>query len=282
MKNAWRVPLLALWVSASLGASVFAAHRDERKAQELATEFNVSAAQLSDIHERQDLSWREIRTALEISANSGASIDEVVRLKKSGMSFEDIAARYNLNLKEIEENSRRRERERKEERERMKEGREGREDLRDVPAGRRDRRAERLSREFGVTQEEVFRLKDKGYSWTEVRHTLDISQRSGRPVSDIEQLRDAGMSFEDIAAKYNLRLRERRAPDRTGTTESQRLNEGTMREAPSSGGVEPATPNVEPGRTGTRGETVPGSTPQTDENVQREEQKTEQQQPRTY
>src|SRR5687767_10625456 len=92
--------LLAFCLAAPCGLAL--AQDDAVKASELSQEFNVSSSQLMDIKSKQDLGWDEIRTSLMISQHSGASLDEVVRLKKSGMSFTDIASRYNLKLEDIE------------------------------------------------------------------------------------------------------------------------------------------------------------------------------------
>ncbi|MBI4348643.1 MAG: hypothetical protein HY553_17525 [Elusimicrobia bacterium] len=212
MRATWTAGLLALCLAAPLAAY---ADDDADRASVLAQEFGVSQSQLMDIHNNQDIGWDDIRTSLMLSQHSGASVDEVVRLKKSGMSFDDIASRYNLKLGDIE-------------RQHVETGKKE-EGLREAPAPRRvHRKAQRLADDYGVPPEEVMRLHDRGLSWREIRHVLFISERSGRPANEIVGLKESGMDFDDIAARYNVNLREE------GKRKKEKRPEGGMREAPRS------------------------------------------------
>lgn len=222
MKGRRMAMLLALCLAAPLAGAW--AVDDNTQAQNLGKEFNVSPAQLEDVHTNQSLSWDEIRTSLMISQHSGASLDEVVRMKKSGMSFDDIASRYNLKLSDIE----------KEHTAPPSQGTQAApsgsstvpdKTYREAPSSRRvNRKAQKLSDEFNVPADEVMRLHDRGLSWKEVRHALFISEQSGRPVNEIVGLKESGMSWDDIAARYNVNLKD----------EGKRPKEKkeTMREAP--------------------------------------------------
>lgn len=212
-ETAW---LLALLLAAPLAAM---AEDDSAKARDLAQEFNVSSSQLMDIKQNQNLSWDEIKTSLMISQHSGASLDEVVRLKQSGMSFDDIASRYNLKLEDIEKSH-------------VEKSGTGADVMREAPATPRrvHRRASRLADEYDVSSDEVMRLHDRGLSWKEVRHTLFIAEQSGRPVDEIVGLKESGVDWDDIATRYNVNLkdegkRKKKEKQRQGT-------ERDIREAP--------------------------------------------------
>ncbi|MBI4424299.1 MAG: hypothetical protein HY554_11255 [Elusimicrobia bacterium] len=230
MKRGTMAGLLALCLAAPLGAL---AEDDSTKARDLSQEFNVSSSQLMDIRQNQNLDWSDIKTSLMISKHSGTSLDEVVRLKKSGLSFDDIASRYNLKLSDIEKEH--------------VSGKKEKEEFREAPAPRRvHRRAARLADEFEVSGDEVMRLRDRGLGWREIRHALFISEQSGRPVNEIVGLKDSGMDWDDIAARYNVDLKE----------EGRRTKEkGKFREAPAQRQEPGQSGQMEPG-----GEQMPGQT----------------------
>ncbi|MBI5201358.1 MAG: hypothetical protein HY925_07215 [Elusimicrobia bacterium] len=210
MKARRMAGLLALFLAAPLAGAF--ADDDADKAQALSQEFSVSQPQLMEIHNNQSMSWDDIRTSLMISQHSGASLDEVVRLKKSGMSYEDISSRYQLKLSDIE----------KQHPEKKTD------EFREAPAPRRvHRRAQKLADDYSVPSDEVMRLHDRGLSWKEIRQALYISEQSGRPVNEIVGLKESGMDFDDIAARYNVNLKEE--PKRP-----KERKDRAMRDAPAS------------------------------------------------
>lgn len=244
MKRIGLSGLLALALAAPLAVM---AEDDSAKAKLLAEEFNVSQSQLMDIKTNQNLGWDEIKTSLMISQHSGASLDEVVRLKLSGLSFEDIATRYNLKLEDIEKMH-------------VEKGKRD-ETIREAPAQtprRVHRKAQRLADDYEVSSDEIMRLHDRGLSWKEVRQALFIAEQSGRPLDEIVGLKESGMDFDDIAERYDVNLKDepKRKPK-----EKKRSDE--MREAPS------------PVHKGTGAEPQPESVPQgTDPGVQPDTQRT--------
>ncbi len=218
MKGRRMAGLLALCLAAPFAGAF--ADDESNKAGDMAAEFSVSQAQLMEIHNNQSLAWDDIRTSLMISQHSGASLDEVVRLKKSGMSYDDISSRYNLKLSDIEKQH--------------VDNKAG--EFREAPAPRRvHRKAARLSDEFNVPAVEVMRLHDRGLTWREVRHALFISEQSGRPVNEVVGLKESGMDFDDIAARYNVNLKEE------GKRPKEKKTESGMRDAPA-----PSAPPAEP------------------------------------
>ena len=76
----------------------------------------------------------------------------------------------------------------------------------------------RLAEEYGVTNDEVKILRDKGMGWGEISHALSISRKSGKPVSEITALRDKGMGWGQIAKEQGFRLGdvEKRGPRNAG------------------------------------------------------------------
>lgn len=65
-------------------------------------------------------------------------------------------------------------------------------------------KARRLAREYDANSADVQALRDRGMGWGEIRRALAISQRSGKPLSEIVELRDAGMGWGEIASRYNV------------------------------------------------------------------------------
>jgi hypothetical protein len=120
------------------------------------------------------------------------------------------------------------------------------------------RKAAKLSKEFGVSEDEVQALRDRGMGWSDVRRSLSISQKSGKPASEIADLRDSGMSWNDISQRYGLTESSTSSEQRAaGGSPSSSMGSSQGGEVPGSS-VSPSPSGVE-----TSSETVPSSTPKT-------------------
>jgi hypothetical protein len=75
-------------------------------------------------------------------------------------------------------------------------------------------KAAELSARYKVTEKEVTDLRDKKMGWGEIDHALAISQKSGKPLSEIMAMRDSGMGWGKIAQKEGVKLGELKASDR--------------------------------------------------------------------
>ena len=72
------------------------------------------------------------------------------------------------------------------------------------------RRASLLSRRFRLPEAEVEDLRRRGLEWREVEHALAISERTGRPVSELLKRRQDGIPWGAIAVENGLRLEDLR------------------------------------------------------------------------
>lgn len=92
--NAIRWTFAVLISAASLSAA-------EATPRDLSAEFAVPEQQVRRIHEQAGLSYEEIRTALILSRETDRSLDDLVALRKAGVSFEAIAERDRLELDQV-------------------------------------------------------------------------------------------------------------------------------------------------------------------------------------
>ncbi|MBI4348642.1 MAG: hypothetical protein HY553_17520 [Elusimicrobia bacterium] len=90
---------LALWALCPFGAS--AAEAAPATPARISAEFAIPAERVRGLHERERLSYAEIRTALILSRETGRSLDEILGLRRAGVSFDAIAARHRLDLGEL-------------------------------------------------------------------------------------------------------------------------------------------------------------------------------------
>ncbi len=90
----------ALWYAATLAMSPASAAFPS-PATEISSEFAVPVGQVRRIHDREKLSYAEIRTALILSRETDLSLDEITALRRAGVSFDDIAARHRLDLDRV-------------------------------------------------------------------------------------------------------------------------------------------------------------------------------------
>ncbi|MBI5201359.1 MAG: hypothetical protein HY925_07220 [Elusimicrobia bacterium] len=91
----------ALAFAAGLLFPVSAAPAAPAAPAELSAEFAVPVEQVGRLHDRDKLSYAEIRTALILSRETGLSLDEIAALHGAGVSLDDIAARHRLDLDEV-------------------------------------------------------------------------------------------------------------------------------------------------------------------------------------
>lgn len=57
---------------------------------------------------------------------------------------------------------------------------------------------------FGIDRTSVTSLRQAGWSWGDINLMAQIAQKTGQPISQIASLRAQGLSYTDIAARYNL------------------------------------------------------------------------------
>ncbi|MBI4424300.1 MAG: hypothetical protein HY554_11260 [Elusimicrobia bacterium] len=154
----------------------------------LSSEFAVPVDQLRELRERGGLSWKEVRTALILSRETGMSLADVAGLRRAGVSFEEIAARHRLELGDVIADY---ERQRAARRRRP----EARQAVRSEPESDRVRQ---LSLRHGAAEGDVRALRRRGFGWEAVDRALGIAARTGRPVSEVVELKDAGLAWSDV------------------------------------------------------------------------------------
>lgn len=71
-----------------------------------------------------------------------------------------------------------------------------------------DKRAAVFAAEFDMEKAEILALRKRVGGWGELRHALEISRRSGRPVSEVLERRESGLGWGRVAASYGFRLGE--------------------------------------------------------------------------
>lgn len=77
-----------------------------------------------------------------------------------------------------------------------------------TPPEAQTRKAAELAARYGVTQEEVAALREKGMGWGEIKHALAISEKAGVPLSEVVKLRQDGMGWGQVAQHYGFKLGE--------------------------------------------------------------------------
>ena len=82
-------------------------------------------------------------------------------------------------------------------------------------------RLDGLARKFHVSTADLIALRQQTppVDWAELGNALAICLRSGQPLKTVIQLRDLGQSWQDIAARYGLKLADLAADAR----EAERL-----------------------------------------------------------
>lgn len=72
-----------------------------------------------------------------------------------------------------------------------------------------EKQAEKLAERYGVRERLVWRLRDKGMGWGEVRHALDLSRSSGKSPYEIYRMRRDGMGWGQIRHRLDSRPGDR-------------------------------------------------------------------------
>lgn len=72
----------------------------QRLAGELAGEFGVPESEIGALR-AQGLGWGEIGRALAIARRAGVSLDDVLTVRRSGKSWDQVASKYNMSLADL-------------------------------------------------------------------------------------------------------------------------------------------------------------------------------------
>lgn len=59
---------------------------------------------------------------------------------------------------------------------------------------------------FGLSDSQIASLKAQGLTWGEIYMTANLAQRAGRPVTEIASLRQQGLTWNDIGGRYNIAM----------------------------------------------------------------------------
>ncbi|MBI4423142.1 MAG: hypothetical protein HY554_05415 [Elusimicrobia bacterium] len=92
--------------------------------------------------------------------------------------------------------------------------------------GANDPKVAELAGRYGVEEETVTGLRDRGLGWGEVDRALSFSERSGKPLTEVLRLRDGGMGWGRIARELGLH------PSAARGKEPVRREAGGLRDAP--------------------------------------------------
>lgn len=184
----WIVGLVLLAGSPGYASPAAAPPPGATEPRRLSSEFSIPERTVRQLHERDGMSYEEIRTSLILSKETGLAVDEIVALRKAGVPFETIASRHRLDLGEVLADYER-------ERGARTPAREAREAVRSEPG--RDR-ARRLAARHGVQASEVAELRRGGLDWPEVERALEAAASTGRTPAEVAELHRSGLAWREI------------------------------------------------------------------------------------
>jgi len=146
----------------------------------LRTYYGISASDLAAWRAR-GYSDMDIAMAANVAAHTGATTAQILALRDQGRSWEDIARQYNMTTAQVMV-------------------------LAPRPLMEEELAFHRtmLMRTYGLSSAEIDSLLRMGYSVDEIDMAASIAARSNQPVGDVLALRRQGMSWTQIAQRYNL------------------------------------------------------------------------------
>lgn len=150
--------------------------------------YGISPATVRDLRTKHD--WGTIYFMANVAAKTGRPITEIASLAEQGMTWNQIASRYNVAMSDLL-----------------------------VPGprtavagyvgeiGTRPVTTTWMADKYGnivLTQNEADRLRKQGYSWQDIAIAANVSSRTGQPVYQVLQWTDRGMTWPQIAREYGL------------------------------------------------------------------------------
>ncbi|MDO8684493.1 MAG: hypothetical protein Q7N50_13545 [Armatimonadota bacterium] len=115
-----------------------------------------------------------------LSARTGRPVSEFVQLRDQGMSWMEIAQRYNVSMTDM---------------------------MAAMPMMSPEVESYNrsfVSQYFGLSSSQIDTLRMQGMNWADIYFAANLAARTNRPVSEIASLRMQGMSWSDIGGRYNV------------------------------------------------------------------------------
>jgi hypothetical protein len=116
-----------------------------------------------------------------LSVRTGKPVSEIIALHDQGLSWSDIAGRYNVALV----------------------------DLNSPMMVASSTEVDTFNRafamqQFGLSDADITALRAQGFTWGDIYMTANLAQRSHQPISQIASLRSQGLSWVDIGNRYDV------------------------------------------------------------------------------
>lgn len=142
--------------------------------------YGISASDLATWRAR-GYSDADIAMAANVAARTGTTPPQILALRDQRRSWEEIARQYNMSTADVFA-------------------------LAPRTMSEQELAFQRsmLMRTYGLTEAEINSLLRTGHTADEISMAANIAVRTNRPVSDVLALRGQGMSWTEIASRYNL------------------------------------------------------------------------------
>jgi len=142
--------------------------------------YGISDSDLAAWHAR-GYSDADIAMAANVAANTGATTAQILALRDQGMSWDQIARQYNMSVADITR-------------------------IAPAPLSQDQLAFQRsyLMRTYGLSEAEVNSLQQMGYSADEIAMAASLAARANKPIADVLALRRQGLSWTQVAQRYNL------------------------------------------------------------------------------
>lgn len=166
---------------AGAGPAATVTSADEMLDSCISSSYNLSRQQIRDLRS-QGLSNSDIAMAGAIAAKSGCPVSQIVSEYKTDQNWTSVANRHNLSMS----------------------------DLTSMPVAANPDveqfNKNFISQYYSVSSADIDQLRKQGYSWGEINMMANASMKTNQPIQQIAMDRSQGMTWTQIANKYNVAL----------------------------------------------------------------------------